>query len=76
MKLDVNVNRTELTMRLLRTTRMKRAGDGMLANGELAALSSRAGRVPSLRETVRFFGVLGDMIELLDIESKNTKIQS
>jgi len=55
---------------------MKRAGDGMLANGELAALSSRAGRVPSLRETVRFFGVLGGMIELLDIESKNTKIQS
>jgi hypothetical protein len=52
-------------MRLLKTTRTKRAGDGMLANGDVCApVTSRAGRVPSLHDTLRFFEVLGDMIKL------------
>lgn len=60
VKEDVSVNKPELRMRLLKTTRMKRAGDGMHANGELCAAvvwGSRAGRVLSLHDTVRFLGV-------------------
>lgn len=54
------MNRTELTIRLLKTTRIKRAGEGMRVSAEdpVTALRSRAGRVVVL-DAVRF---LGDMV--------------
>lgn len=70
VKVDVNVKRTELTMRLLRTTRTNRAGEGMHANGEVCAMASvaawrsRAGRVLSFHDTVRFLGVWVDIFKL------------
>lgn len=71
VKVDVNVNRTELTMRLLRTTRMKRARDGMHANREVCA-----GRVFSLHDTVRFLGVLVGILKLPNLKNKVTAKQS
>lgn len=54
------MNSIELTIRLLKTTRIKRAGEGMRVNGEdsVTAMRSRAGRVVVL-DAVRF---LGDMV--------------
>lgn len=70
MKLEVNVNSTELTIRLLKTTREKRAGDGMLANGEDCALpTARADDMLWSHDTVCFFGDLEGMIDLSGIES-------
>src|SRR4051812_3428517 len=71
VRLEVSVNRIELTIRLLKTTRIKRAGEGMRVSGEdsVTVMRSRAGRVVVL-DAVRF---LGDMVA--DLNCDNTAIQ-
>lgn len=53
---------------------MKRAGDGMLANREVCAVAviatSRAGRVLSVHDTVRFLGVLVGILRLPEFEEQ------
>lgn len=59
---------------------MKRAGDGMHANREVCAVaviaSSRAGRVLSLHDTVRFLGVLVGILRLPSLNIEVTAMQS
>lgn len=59
---------------------MKRAGDGMHANREVCAVavmaSSRAGRVLSLHDTVRFLGVLVGILRLPILKVEVTAMQS
>jgi hypothetical protein len=61
------VNKIELTIRLLKTTRIKRAGEGMHVSGEdsVTAFESRAGRVVVL-DAVRFLGdIVADLIVVI-----------
>ena len=61
------MNRIELTIRLLKTTRIKRAGEGMCVSGEdpVTALRSRAGRVVVL-DAVRFLGdIVADLVVII-----------
>jgi hypothetical protein len=78
VKVDVSVNKRELTARLLKTTRIKRAGEGMDANREVWAVavfaSSRAGRVLSLHDTVRFLVVLSGILKLPNLKDELTVV--